>query len=242
MPVVKSNELVVEPQTMQNWTEILVGEVLICSMLSRFFYISPQKEWLQTLIDEEVFAESPFGSGQSDVDAGFALLQEWSAENAGGLSQAAFDAIETDYMHLFVGPKKIFAPPWESFYRNKDHLLFQKETLQVRNWYRRFGLEVERLYNEPDDHLGIEFSFLAHLAKLALHALESGDQPRFSKLINVQLDFIRTHMSRWVPGWAVDVEANARTPFYMGLAQMACGVLEEIPFVLDLPAQDQLTQ
>jgi len=222
-----------------NWSEILTGELLICSLIGKAIYVYPEKAWLQSLIDEQVFAETPFGSGNAKVDAGLARLQEWSEEQHGALTQASFDAVEVDYVRLFIGSKKMFAPPWESVYLNKDHLLFQKETLQVRNWYRRFGLQVEHLYNQPDDHLGIEFSFLAHLARLSLQALEMGDQPEFEKLRKAQREFIRTHMDRWVPRWNEDVQANGHTLFYQGIAQLAHGVLETLKTVLEPPPPDE---
>lgn len=242
MPEVEEIERESDLGTVLNWTDIFMGEALICGLLSKALYIYPDKAWLQSLIDGDVFAEAPFGSGQADIDAGLALLQKWSAENRGQLSQAVFDAVEANYMHLFVGLGRPLAPPWESFYLNKDHLLFQIETLQVRNWYRRFGLQVEHVYNEPDDHIGIEFSFLAHLAQLSLQAFEAGDQPRFEKLLKAQREFIRTHLSRWVPSWSADVVANARTPFFIGLAQVAIGVLKQLQAELELPAAEKVIQ
>lgn len=242
MPTFEKNEHESDPGTVLNWTDILMGEALICGLLSKALYIYPDKAWLQSLIDGDVFAEAPFGSGQADIDAGLALLQGWSAENTDQLSQAAFDAVEADYMHLFVGPGKLLAPPWESVYSNRERVLFQKETLQVRNWYRRFDLQIEHLYNQPDDHIGIEFSFLAHLAQLSLQAFEAGDQPRFEKVLNAQREFIRTHLSRWVPRWSADVVANARTPFFTGLAQVAIGVLKELQTELELPAAEKVIQ
>ena len=232
MPIVEDNDLTLEDKTLQSWTDILMGEILICSLLGRVFYGYPKKEWLQSLIDEDIFSEAPFGQGQNDVDAGFALLRGWSANNAQGVSQAAFDAIEMDYMHLFVGPKKVLAPPWESYYLNKDHLLFQLETLQVRNWYRRFGLETENLYHEPDDHIGIEFSFITHLAKQGLQACEAGEAKKFQSMLNAQGEFIRTHPQRWIKAWQRDVEANARTDFYVGMSWLALGVIGTLEHIL----------
>lgn len=233
MPIVDSIHITLKDKTLQNWTDILLGEILICSLLSRVFYVYPKKEWLQSLINENIFYEVPFGQGQSDVDAGLAILQRWSASNAGGLSQVAFDAVEADYMHLFVGTNKVLAPPWESYYLNKDHLLFQRETLQVRNWYRRFGLAIENLYHEPDDHLGIEFSFIAYLARQGLQACEAGDLKKLKYMLKAQNEFIRTHPRCWIRNWQHNVEENAKTDFYLGISKLALGVLDVLETILE---------
>ncbi|MBO2519906.1 MAG: molecular chaperone TorD, partial [Firmicutes bacterium] len=40
----------------------------------------------------------------------------------------------------------------------------------MRNWYARYGLVAEKKGQEPDDHVGLELEFVAHLAGLALEA------------------------------------------------------------------------
>ena len=52
-------------------------------------------------------------------------------------------------------------------------MIFQEQTLHVRQWYSRFGLQVVKLHKEPDDHIGLELEFVAHLANLALQAIRS---------------------------------------------------------------------
>ena len=218
--------------TSENWSETLLGEMLVCSLIGRALYAYPDKVWLQSLLEEDVFSETPFGAGQAEIDSGMFLLQRWSDENRTGLTNQAFDAIESDYMHLFIGPKKVLAPLWESYYLNKDHLLFQVETLQVRNWYQRFGLQAENLYHEPDDHIGIEFSFIAHLAKQGLQACEADDTKKLKRMLKAQGEFIRTHPQRWIKAWQQNVEDNARTDFYLGISRLALGVIGTLEPIL----------
>jgi len=220
------------PTILEKWNETLLGEMLVCSLIGRALYAYPEKTWLQSLLDEDVFCETPFGAGQADIDSGMLLLQRWSTENRHGLTVTGFDAVEADYVRLFIGPKKVLAPPWESYYLNKDHILFQVETLQVRNWYRRFGLEAENLYHEPDDHLGIEFSFIAHLAKQGLQACEVGDIKKLKRMLKAQSEFIHTHPQRWIGAWQGNVEANARTDFYLGISRLASGVIDTLQAIL----------
>lgn len=206
-----------------NWNELLTGEMLTFGLLSKAFYVYPEPAWLQSLVAEDVFADAPFAVEQPQVVAALELLQTWSR----GVSEQTSEEVRVDYTRLFIGPGKVLTPPWESVYFSEERLTFQQETLQVREWYRRFGLQVERLYQEPDDHIGLELEFVAHLAKLGLLALEQNDQARFDELRDAQKKFITEHPGRWAFGWCAQVEAQAHTDFYRGMAMLTRGALSE---------------
>jgi TorA maturation chaperone TorD len=99
--------------------------------------------------------------------------------------------------------------------------------LQVRAWYRKYGLQSEQLYHEPDDHLGLELSFLAHLAQLGLQALDQQDTAALDQLLREQQAFLGEHPLRWAQAWCDLVNQHARTDFYRGIAWMVNGALEE---------------
>jgi TorA maturation chaperone TorD len=129
-----------------DWQEILTGEMLLLSLLGRIVFAYPEEEerkWLQSLIDEDVFSEAPFAAKKEETKAGLNLLKKWE-EN--GLTDESFEHMQADYMRLFIGPGKVIAAPWESVYFNEDRMTFQVQTLDVRNWYRRFGLESEKIH------------------------------------------------------------------------------------------------
>lgn len=73
-----------------------------------------------------------------------------------------------EFQRLFVGPGPLVAPPWESFYRSREHLLFEEWTYQVREQYHQFGLQFKNENNEPDDHLLLELEFMLSLIDLSL--------------------------------------------------------------------------
>lgn len=216
------------------WNTQLLGEALVFESLGRLLYEQLDKNWLQALIDETVFEDVPFGADQPETIQGLDLLQKWTQENRAGLSDSSFDALRVDNTRLFVGIHKVLAPMWESVYFHEDRLVFQEETLQVRSWYRRFGLEPDKLNREPDDHIGLELLFIAHLAKLGLSALETNDQPGFEDLLTAQRQFLSEHLLRWGPAWARSVVENAQTGFYQGLAYLTIGALLEATELLNI--------
>lgn len=122
------------------------------------------------------------------------------------------DAIAQDYVRLFVGLGTPLAPPWESTWASDARLLFQRQTLDVRYWYRSAGLQVAALHREPDDHIGLELEFIGRL-------LERGDAETAAA-------FAQEHPRAWAGRWADAVRQHARHPFYPALADAATELLD----------------
>ncbi len=218
----------------------LMGESLLCGLLGKLLYGGLEKSWLEGLVRDDVFAESPFGTEQPEIRRGLELLQRWTAENRGGISEAEMHALRQDQLRLLIGTDQLLAPPWESVYFSDDHLVFQQQTLQVREWYARFGLEAERLHREPDDHIGLELMFVAHLASRAIQAINAGDSTSLEKLLQAQRDFLSDHLLRWGPAWAKLVKKHAGTDFYRGLADVTHGALLTIAEELEIPMPQEV--
>lgn len=217
-----------------DWNQVFVGEILTMGLMGKSFYVYPEKDWLQSLIEGDLFAEAPFAAEQPDVIAALAILQAWGEQNRTGLTDAAFDEIRVDYTRLFIGPGIVIAPPWESVHFSEERLTFQEQTLQVRDWYRRFGLRAEKIYQEPDDHIGLQLEFIAHLARLGLAATEQNDEAALENAVKAQRDFLSEHLFRWVMGWCDLVDKNAHTDFYHGMARLCKGVMIETASILDI--------
>ncbi len=209
---------------------VLTGEMLTFALLGKAFYVFPDRAWVDQLVDQDVFAQAPFAESQPDVVAALTLLQRWSRS----LSGEVFADLCSDYTRLFIGPGKVLAPPWESVHFSDDRLTFQESTLRVREWYRRFGLQAEKLHHEPDDHIGLELEFVAHLAKRALQALEQDDQAEYDAAVAAQRRFITEHPGRWAAGWCRQVETQARTDFYRGMAILTRGAVAETARLLNI--------
>jgi TorA maturation chaperone TorD len=220
----------------------LMGEILLCSLLGKILFGELDKAWLENLISEDVFAEAPFGAEQAETQHGIELLQHWTKDNQTGISEEEFKILKRDHLRLFIGTDRVLAPVWESVYCNDERLVFQEETLQVRQWFSRFGLQSELLYREPDDHIGLELSFIAHLASLALKAIESEDQQTLDETVQAQRDFLHEHLLRWGPVWTKLVVQHAETDFYKGVAHLTYGTLLAVAEFLkiELPEEKML--
>lgn len=222
--------------------EGLVGEMLLLGLLGRIIFQYPgdeHREWFQSLIDSEAFSESPYAPDQAHMVKGLELLQNWSKQD---LSDDVYKDMQADYMRLFIGVGNVVAPPWESVFFDESRQTFRQQTLQVRNWYRRFGLEPEKVHREPDDHIGLELTFLANLAGQALQAAENGDEQAFDSLMGARRQFLAEHPLKWVFSWCDLVNEHARTDFYLGLGHLIRGALLAIAQHYDLQGINEAAQ
>lgn len=217
-----------------DWISFLAGEALAAGLLGRILYTYPEKNWFQALADGEVFSESPLGNDQPDVQQGLALLQSWAQTVRAGMSSEAFDELRVDYTRLMLAGDRVLAPPWESVYFSEERLVFQEQTMQVRAWYHRFGVDATNHAQEPDDHIGLEFAFVAHLAQQALAALEQDEPDTFENALAAQREFLSEHLLRWAPQWCNLVESQAYTDFFRGIALLTKGILAELTEELEI--------
>lgn len=221
-----------------DWASVLTGELLLCSLFARLLLNLPEEALLKPLIDEELFSELPFAPDQPLAVEGQQLLTEWTMHHKGGLEPDVVTDLKVDYTRLFSGGLRSPVAPWGSVFLNDERLLFQEQTLDVRAWYNRFDLKAVNQYREPDDHIGLELSFIAHLAKLALGEAERGDERQFDQLLGAQRTFLSQHLILWGPLWCSLVEEYAQSDFYRGLALVLHGALLELAALLDLPVPD----
>ena len=219
----------------------LTGEMLFFGLLGKLLYADLDKTWLQHLVEEDVFAETPFGEKNTDITHGLEFLQAWSRNNMDGISKEHFEDLLAEYTNLFAGGK-VLAAPWESVYFGDDRLIFQEQTLEVRSWYKRFDLESEKIHREPDDHIGLEMLFLSHLASLSAQALTEQDNNRAEELVNAQREFMKEHLGVWALTWCNLVERHARTDFYRGLVYLTRGAVCELAEALDVQLLNEVVQ
>jgi putative dimethyl sulfoxide reductase chaperone len=209
----------------------LTAQGLAYGFLSKAFFEPPAVDFINRLVADDLFADWPIDSQIEEFQIGLKLLRgfcaAWHPED---LRELAWD-----YNCLFVGPGPLLAPPWESVYLSDEHLVFEKQTIEVRRFYRQFGLQAPRLNVEPDDHIGLEFAFMVHTCSLALAALEHHQDDVFDCMLKAQRDFLEKHLLRWSPDCLWRVIRQAGSDYYRGVAYLALGCLAESAVMHGLP-------
>ena len=196
------------------------------TVLGRVFAAAPDQESLDRVREPEMLTEWPLAGGERTTE-GLDLLAESS--RAGEDAKAVYD----DFFGLVIGPGKMLATPWESVYRSTEGLVFEAQTLQVREFYRRFGLQAPRLNREPDDHISLELEFCATLLTRAMDAAESGNNDEADEFVAAHRDFCREHLLAWAPEFFRRVEQGATTAFYRGIGVLGQDACAQLASVLD---------
>lgn len=164
-------------------------------------------------IDMDVARESFLlvGVSPEDTERFLAVIEE-APDN--------LEELASEYMHVFVGPSALPAPPWESIYTNKmERLLMTGTTLAVRTAYREEGFESALYPHVPDDHVAIELDFLANMAKRALDACLADDDALCKATLSSSLGFLQEHPCKWISEFAVDLQDKAKAGFYAAIAR-----------------------
>lgn len=140
--------------------------------------------------------------------------------------EEVLDKVRSEYTRLFIGPKKLPAPPWESVYVTKDRLIFQESTLRVRQCYLKYNILPVLYRSEADDHIALELDFMYNLSALVETAFHDGRFSEVTEILTDQKSFLEEHLLAWVPQFVTDLEASTSHPLYRALASILKGFLE----------------
>ena len=134
------------------------------------------------------------------------------------------DELAADFANIYL-THGLRASPYESIWRDEDHLMLQAPTFAVRDFYRRHGMQVSNWRKMSDDHLCHQLDFVALLLQR--------DERREAAL------FMKMHLMTWLPEFAERVAMRAATPFYAALAAVTRACCEacqsRLPKVTVLP-------
>ena len=144
------------------------------------------------------------------------------------LDAAGLETLAVDYAAVFLGAgmaRDEAAYPYESVYTSVKHLVMQDARDQVLNIYHQNGLEPVNT-GEPEDHIALEFYFMAYLCEEAAGRLRAGEPAAAQRLIAVQANFFQAHLVNWIPRFCGDIRKYAHTEFYKAISQITEGMLE----------------
>ncbi len=188
------------------------GITFIGNTLGPFFYHDPKDETVRPsfmafsdLNPNDASQEWPYVSSEEASDALDMMVK--------GMKNGIDDDLVWEYRRLFVGPAAKAAPPWGSVYTDKECVVFGESTLELRQWMRRVGIERLNNDNEPEDHIGLMLMLMSWI---------SVNRP---DLID---DYLKDHLLTWSSHFLEEMEAEAKHPFYAGLARITRLSLEGI--------------
>lgn len=176
----------------------------------------PTQERLETLNTDALYAA---------CDAAGLRAPEPLARQIERSSLAIKDA-RREYTTLFLGPAVLPVPMWESTYTTRENVIFTKETLAVRSFYRECGLLPTLYPRVADDHIAFEIGFLALLAKQALDAQGADDAQGLRTALLRSRQFIDEHLGCWIAEWSRGMNDRSDSSLYAETASFAAELVE----------------
>lgn len=215
---------------------LLEARIFAYDVLRRTFLEEPSHEYLKLLSMENLICSFPFAEEDGEIQEGIRQAQS-DLGQYDIASETSYNRLHWDFTRMFIGPYELQAPAWESAYLNKESLLFQEETLNVRLAYLKYAFLPKNFQHEADDHLGLELDFLYQLSVMALEKCEKSEQDELLEILKDQKRFLQEHLLRWVPNFQQNVCQHADTEFYRGMSRILHGFLR-----LDLEALTELLE
>ncbi|WP_231689607.1 TorD/DmsD family molecular chaperone [Bacillus sp. FJAT-27245] len=188
--------------------------------LLRIFQAPLDKGWVHA------FKEYEDVGGLGELGSGGAGLHDFFS-GAPCLKREA-----TEFSRLFIGPGTLPAPPWESFYRSSEQMLFDDVMYEVRQHFHREGLWFVKENNEPDDHLAVELEFMLTLIIKGIHVEEEHE---FFIILEKQRDFLSKHLGQWIGDFGKRLAESTDSKLYKGAAILAADfIANDLDFLNEL--------
>lgn len=192
--------------------------VEVCSNRSsyyRFLASIYKLELTDTQIEKMAHLIPPVG----EADGGYTRIAEYLRHRDTGTRTE----LAVDYAHTFLGSgeyAEVMAPPYESVYTSKEHLLMQEARDRAVASYRSQGLGLSPGNTTPEDHVSFEFEFMAELSDRCAVAMKADDAACAHGLLVAQQLFYTEHLANWIHVFCESIRTHARTDFYKGVADI----------------------
>lgn len=194
---------------------------LIYAFLSEIYEKEVTVERLKELSDEDssiLRIGTSVELGDEGLQKGFQMLSKYLRDIKGRDLNRAKLELAVEYANLFLGVKRRPPHPSESVYVSEDHTMFQEPRDAVLRAYWNAGVDKVKQYTEPEDHIAIELQFMAYLCRRTVEAMERNESEEAKKFLQIQKEFVDTHLARWVPELTKDILETAEIDFYKGVA------------------------
>lgn len=111
-------------------------------------------------------------------------------------------------------------PLYETQY-GAAHVFQQVHELgDIQGFYKAFGLDVSDTEKERCDHISVELEFMHFLLYKQAYALENHGDEKVQVCMDAQKKFMKEHIGKWVPLFAVLFGRKAEEGFYCALSAL----------------------
>ena len=137
------------------------------------------------------------------------------------------EPLKVDYSKLFIGPYNLLAAPYGSLYLEAGRQIMGESTIAVRKIYQKSGLDIDKTFKGPPDHISAELEFMYFLIFKEIESFSSSETDMAIGIIQRQKSFLERHLLIWVPQFTSNIIEHAETKFYLNLAKATEAFLNE---------------
>ena len=145
-----------------------------------------------------------------------------------GSAEEQAEELAVEFARLFVATGRQRLAPYESVFLRAWHedmpQLWGEATVEVAKFYGEAGLELRP--GQTPDHLALELESMAVLADCESARLEAGDVTGAAETRELQDQFCREHLIRWVPEICQAVEERTGSVFYRNMAVLTASLVK----------------
>jgi len=175
--------------------------------------IAAFRESLQVLPEAQFFEDK------------IAAIDKFGEEHRSKNEEDFRSLLSTEYTRLFIGPGHLPCPPYESVYRvdvpaQERGLVMGRVTVDALQRYRQAGLDIASSHKDLPDHVGTELEFMYFLCQKEAEAWEKSNRQQALEWLEMQQEFLKKHLSQWIPAFSEAVEKASNVQFYSILAAL----------------------
>jgi len=141
-------------------------------------------------------------------------------------TETTLEELSLEFSRLFMGPGR-HVPPYESVILGGDNgSLWGPQTSAVKRFIEKSGFSYDEKYHGLPDHISVEHEFMAHLTSLEADAWREGDTNKALNCLQLQREFLDSHLGCWMAAFSDRVEELAELPFYTQMAVLTRNFVE----------------
>jgi TorA maturation chaperone TorD len=165
----------------------------------------------------------------ADVMVGLEEMRGWLRSQADTPPDGLSRTLAVQEAWLFKGIALEYGPPppYETLHRRPGAAGEAETLVSLQAFYREAGAELSPASRERVDHLGVQLDFMRFLCGEESRLWQVHDVGEACRYRQIQRRLVDEHLMPWVPGYCQRIRAEARAPFFHGVAKMLAGFLAE---------------
>ena len=132
--------------------------------------------------------------------------------------------LAADFCNLFLKSDKDSALPYASIYIGHSGLLNDQPATEMENLMLQHQIKVNKVINEPADHIAVELDFLGHLI-ICSNQLKQSKELEAS--MQEQAQFINKHLLTWIPSFVDRCKKIDDFGFYASVTEILLAFIKQ---------------